>query len=996
MDRSALRKVETTNDTEKRLEFKTKLAKNIDSVPPVSPPVDGAQNTDGLPLGGTVWHPNLGACTIFSVDPKHNSIVLESPKLGKVDLVLSQVRSKLVPVNGDGNPALADQMSPPLVTPSLIETVESFSPTNWARSDQPRTVETTSDAEKRLAFKTKLTKNLDPVQPVNVDSAPEVSGLPLGGDVWHPDLGACTIFSVDLKTNSIVLESSNLGKIDLVLSQVRSRLVPVNKDGGPALVDKMSPPFVNPTLIDAAEPFSPTNWHRSDQPTIYTERGLDVKEPQPVKATVVDGLTVGTSVWHPDFGACTISLIDQKSNAIVLDFATFGKLDMVLSQVKSKLVPIRSSAPTHAGKRLGSQNRVKPLPVETASQRSISLPRVFSSWKPIEQFSYLTRDKHLTTEEANGFVAALSGRFDTPLAFEIVWEEIPDKDKRLVHKKNLLQKIEAASVLKPLKETVQRDVSPQALTELVSLSVTLPAIFTSLQPSGQYTFLTNTKHLTPEEANDIIALHGGQLPRNSTAKFELLWDEKVGASEAGVARVTKAPEIKAPEPVAPRQQIDLPLVFKTWKPVEQFAYLTKNKHLPSAAANSVIDGFTLGAPCDYDISWGELPEAEKRSAYKQNLLKKVEASSIPKPFKEPVKRDVTPQALTELVSLAVTLPSVFGTLRPSGQYTFLTNTKHLTPEEANDVIAVHAGNLPRNTKATFELLWDEGVGLSEVGVSRVTKEEKINEPEPPAPRQRIELPMIFKTWKPIEQFSYLTQNKHLPPAAANSVIERLTFGFDCDYDIIWGELPESEKRLAYKQNLQTKVEAASVPLAEPVSSPILPASLTHVGVHRVMVDVETIQEVSTPGAQRLSVTVPHEFKTWNASDQYIFFTKTKKLTPNEANDLISIFTGTQPQNIRTQYEFVWDTLAVGLDASQVRRSTDSVEVEEKRISPMLQKLTVTLPKSFKKWRASDQFSFLAHNKHLSAEEANDIMATYQSQQPLNRSVTYEITWDDNA
>lgn len=95
MDRSSFRRVET-HDKETRTAFKEALLKRISSHSESYDPE--YEDLNLIPIGRTVWHPNFGVGEVVSVDKKANEIVLDFSSYGQVSLVLSQVLSKLSPV----------------------------------------------------------------------------------------------------------------------------------------------------------------------------------------------------------------------------------------------------------------------------------------------------------------------------------------------------------------------------------------------------------------------------------------------------------------------------------------------------------------------------------------------------------------------------------------------------------------------------------------------------------------------------------------------------------------------------------------------------------------------------------------------------------------------------------------------------------------------------------------------------------------------------------
>src|SRR5688500_15336405 len=93
MDRSSLNKVETTYDYEKRLAFKAKLASQIDTVESTETLSNDETSFNGVPIGGTLFHPSLGEGILVEVSHKNNEVLVDFGTNGLVGLVLTMAQA---------------------------------------------------------------------------------------------------------------------------------------------------------------------------------------------------------------------------------------------------------------------------------------------------------------------------------------------------------------------------------------------------------------------------------------------------------------------------------------------------------------------------------------------------------------------------------------------------------------------------------------------------------------------------------------------------------------------------------------------------------------------------------------------------------------------------------------------------------------------------------------------------------------------------------------
>lgn len=333
----------------------------------------------------------------------------------------------------------------------------------------------THDKQKREAFKSRLAGRIEEKE--TAAQAPIPHPL-LNTVVSHPDLGTCTVLSIDASTNSVIL-STALGELDLVLSQTLSRLRPI--------ISSLSY-TAEPAPIERVQSFSPTNWVRPDQPTAQLERDSD-SDLGSQTTTPLTHIPVNTLVWHPDFGAATVFSVDSKNNSITLEFPTHGRLEMVLSQVESKLAPLQAPPPIHANPRfprLETETRTETemgaAPEPSEAEKTISLPADFRVWTPVKKYHYLTTGAHFTPERANEFI------LNNGAGFEVKWENPTPLIETTIERTSEVHSVVEMGNRAP-------SLSPPGV-------LSLPLIFSEFSVRDQFSFLITTKRLTREEANN--------------------------------------------------------------------------------------------------------------------------------------------------------------------------------------------------------------------------------------------------------------------------------------------------------------------------------------------------------------------------------------------------------------------------------------------------------------------------------------------------------------
>lgn len=478
MDRSSFTFKGSTNDLEKRLDFKAKLAQKINS-PQDSPELATVDNTfNGVSPGGKLVHPSLGEGTLVEVNHGNNEVLIDFGDKGLIGLVLSQAKSFVhSPTTG--------------TTKGVAGNDDAFIGGEILRDKPDR-----SDAAYR---------EVDFSRIVSSDFIyPEKAPIPVGVRMWHSDLGVCTVSSVNEKANTIVLEVDSIGQIDMVLSQVRSKLIPV--DGSPEHVP------VKPLIREPLAPRVPQYksrgevsvvlpevfkiWKKEQQfmyltrnQKLSTEQANDVfsvlsnsnplfhivtlawESEDETQSKIIPGPSTPVELsqqirqfsqwgnkrfWHPDFGECSVLSVDTKENELVLH-TSVGNMPFVLDVTLPKLAIMESTTGIeHAPKRLATRQQLAARienPEETQAapitikgiedpgeekpeqegvakeglikKLSVSLPQEFNGWTASGQYVFLTRTQHLTSEEANDVMDILRDKkpFNNKIKYEITWSE---------------------------------------------------------------------------------------------------------------------------------------------------------------------------------------------------------------------------------------------------------------------------------------------------------------------------------------------------------------------------------------------------------------------------------------------------------------------------------------------------------------------------------------------------------------------------------------------
>lgn len=334
------------------------------------------------------------------------------------------------------------------------------------------------------------------------------------------------------------------------------------------------------------------------------------------------------------------------------------------------------------------QKIVKEIPVV-----KVDLPTDFSTYRKKEQFSYLTRERALTTEQANDIIDIIDGK--DPIGFsvyELSYSEavkfpnpmdapkpkaapisvtLPHdfaKRTRTIQEYDLVKSFnmslaDARDVLAVLNgQKIDREVTiavekapleaAYILEEYPILEVELPYNFATLRPQDQFIFLKTRKRLTEDQANDVLTTFKGGTP---------LYNKVI------IKDSTDRPQdyiVEKTEEVLTPIEITLPHNFTSMKRATQEMLLVKGYELSLAEARDVISAVGL-IPTKRSVSWT---------------------------FEEaPVVQVVSEK---EFPKLAVEVPAFFADLDDSQKYVYLTIEQKLTADQANDAISVFNNKTP--------------------------------------------------------------------------------------------------------------------------------------------------------------------------------------------------------------------------------------------------------------------------------------------------------------
>lgn len=713
---------------------------------------------NGVLPGEILVHPSLGEGTLIEVDHKNNEVLIDFGSKGLIGLVLSQVKSILQAPGKEPAKEVVDAFLGEKIQRDILP----------VRPDVVhREVDFSRVTSVDFRSSTPSSDNI-------------FNGVSLGGILVHPSLGEGTLVKVDYKNNEVTIDFDTNGIMNLVLSQIKNSVhAPERKS-----VKEVDDPFIGDKILR-----DPPVHHD----TIQREMDFSKVISADFKDSEVSSLPVGLSVWHPDLGVCVVLSVDKKLNNLVLQTSSNAMIDMVLSQVRSKLRVIETT-PEHVPMKPLVREKLAPQVSQYKSRGDVlvSLPEVFKSWQRNQQFLFLTRSQSLTTEQANDVFAVLNG------------------DKPMFH---------SVKVSWQTKEETEANITPgsKALSTVIDGIKVLPNILDN-KNLWHPDFGACSVHSVDEKGNLLILQTSvGHVPFVMDATLPSLAVIIASAPEHSPKRLgsitSSVPQslgtrvlVTSDTPVTerPKVSINLPESFVTWRVLDQYQFLTVSRHLAPEQANAIIDlmtGKLHSSPTEYEIQWtDELPETNKRAEFKDQLLKRIEAASVvqelpapPTPVDSGTKRFVTEKTVTKkesVLKVSVDLPFDFKNWTSSGQYVFLTRSRHLTFSEANDVMDTLGGKSLTSTNQ-YEIHWHDTEPVTyttDSSVQRITEEVDIIEKESVLKKVMVTLPTDFKKWSNSKQYSFLTRASQLTINEANDVlnsIQNKPFNSDIDYEIIW-------------------------------------------------------------------------------------------------------------------------------------------------------------------------------------------------------------------
>lgn len=375
------------------------------------------------------------------------------------------------------------------------------------------------------------------------------------------------------------------------------------------------------------------------------------------------------------------------------------------------------------------EEEIQPEPTseENLSPPQVIVPTNFHDLSKVALYGVLTHERGLSPDDAREVIEILDGKRSN--AFTIV--------------------LQGLAVEEP-EEQVEEKV------EIKQVEVVLPYNFNSLRIDQKFLWLGRESglNLSFEEVNDIIDLLNDK-PTLSNTEFHITFES---APEPDPLLPDPFP-IPEPEPVPlpdpepepepepapiPRTEVSIPRDFAQLPTVQKYIYLTKTKHLPTNVANEVvfdfnsnnsdrfefiyedelfkdieplkvkdpdIKTFQLYLPFDFsnrkdkDKYWYFVVQGlnykdanEAVDAYNGLETKNVfvfEHEPVPEP--EPT---LEPEPVAKV---EIRIPKNFKSLSAPDQYTYLTKTKLMLPEIANEAIF----DFKSNRQDKFEFVYEE-------------------------------------------------------------------------------------------------------------------------------------------------------------------------------------------------------------------------------------------------------------------------------------------------
>lgn len=396
MDRSSMRVVQT-DDHEKRLAFKEKLAAKLDSPEQVT--IEPTPEPAFVSVGQQVSYPGLGNGTVSFVGGNELVIQFTTGPI-PMDLSLAKRFLSILPEAkadkwndafiGDviERPVLdrPDVAFRPVVEQPIREAFPEPKPVEFVPvKEAKRDIFEGASFGDEFINRVPVTVGKVVSRPKVEQPTPEPIVIPSfqgGENVWHPDLGLCRIHSVDEKANLITLRVHNQDlEVELVLSHAKSKLqladqapehvpvkavkreqVRIDSKPAPRDVSVVLPPEFNSWSLASKYHFLAHNQHLTAEEANDVFAVLDGKSPLlhkveinwaelevlpgqkdfvlDAEGTVPDEIPVGTRVWYPELGACTVDFVNRSRNEIGFVFEDGKKITVTLSQIKPMLVPL--------------------------------------------------------------------------------------------------------------------------------------------------------------------------------------------------------------------------------------------------------------------------------------------------------------------------------------------------------------------------------------------------------------------------------------------------------------------------------------------------------------------------------------------------------------------------------------------------------------------------------------------------------------------------------
>lgn len=354
----------------------------------------------------------------------------------------------------------------------------------------------------------------------------------------------------------------------------------------------------------------------------------------------------------------------------------------------------------------------KPEPVRDPSRFEFTIPGnvEFGMLSAGEQYWFLVSDLGLSYDEANEVVAIYHGLLESN-----------DHISRDGNKFTITRKETAEVVLQPEQDPFK------------SFTLVLPHEFRLLTAQQQFSYLQVEQKLAPELAADVLALLDGR--RQTTGfEFEISFadpatpgqnpipdyvtrkitnQEAIKNAQTMQVREPKAkPTFTAPTSAPlPTVEITLPHEFQALSLGLQHQYLQTEKKLLPAQASDVLASIK-GSPVvatNFVVAF-DAPAVSSDNPVENYIKAKTEAAAARearKQVRQPKAKPAYSPPAQGIVrsTLAVTLPNWFNGANPPDQFTYLTRTKQMLPEDASDLIAHLSGF---KTNKVFEVEYEEG------------------------------------------------------------------------------------------------------------------------------------------------------------------------------------------------------------------------------------------------------------------------------------------------